>query len=195
MLLRVKKINMIQDDIATRRTVKPDRYTGEIVSDELIWKMLEAANWAPTHGHTEPWRFVVFGGEKKIQLLEFLNGLDDSLHGPNVVRNEKRAQSFAQTSHIISIVCKRGSNPKIPELEELLATAMAVQNMWLVASNLGLGSYWSTGGLAYLPELTSFLGFDAEVDKALGFFYIGMPITGLPQGKRLSPIEDKVRWV
>lgn len=26
-------------------------------------QMLEAANWAPTHGRTEPWRFVVLSGE------------------------------------------------------------------------------------------------------------------------------------
>lgn len=189
------KIEMIEQTIALRRTVKPERYTAEVVPDEFIWKMLEAANWAPTHGHTEPWRFVVFAGNKKIQLLDFLNDLDDSLNGPNPVRNEKRAQSFARTSHIIAIVCKRGSNPKIPELEELLATAMAVQNMWLVASELGIGSYWSTGGLAFLPELTTFLGFDLNVDKALGFFYVGMPVSGLPEGKRLSPIQEKVRWV
>ncbi len=25
--------------------------------------MLEAANWAPTHGRTEPWRYTVLGQE------------------------------------------------------------------------------------------------------------------------------------
>ena len=25
----------------------------------VLEQMLEAANWAPTHGRTEPWRFVV----------------------------------------------------------------------------------------------------------------------------------------
>ena len=24
-------------------------------------QLLEAANWAPTHGKTEPWRYVVLG--------------------------------------------------------------------------------------------------------------------------------------
>jgi hypothetical protein len=33
--------------------------------------MLQAANWAPTHGRTEPWRFVVLGqrGMQEMQLL------------------------------------------------------------------------------------------------------------------------------
>ena len=33
------------------------------MSSELLRAMLEAANWAPTHGITEPWRFVVLQGE------------------------------------------------------------------------------------------------------------------------------------
>ncbi len=187
-------IKAVQSAIAKRRTIKPERFTGENIKDELIWKMLEAANWAPTHGHTEPWRFVVFADKKKQLLLNFLNEQDDAINGRNEVRNGKRATSFEKTSHIIAIVCKRGSNPKIPEQEELLATAMAVQNMWLMASELGLGGYWSTGGLAYLPQLTTFLGFNADVDFALGFFYVGMPISGLLEGKRLTPIQEKVRW-
>ena len=28
----------------------------------LIAQILEAANWAPSHGKTEPWRFVVYSG-------------------------------------------------------------------------------------------------------------------------------------
>ena len=30
---------------------------------EELERMLEAANWAPTHGRTEPWRYVVLGQE------------------------------------------------------------------------------------------------------------------------------------
>lgn len=29
------------------------------VSDGEVEQILEAANWAPTHGKTEPWRFAV----------------------------------------------------------------------------------------------------------------------------------------
>jgi uncharacterized protein involved in response to NO len=32
---------------------------GEQVSDAEVQQILEAANWAPTHGKTEPWRFAV----------------------------------------------------------------------------------------------------------------------------------------
>jgi len=32
--------------------------------------MLEAANWAPTHGKTEPWRFVVLDRAAAIDLVD-----------------------------------------------------------------------------------------------------------------------------
>ena len=29
----------------------------------MLEQLREAANWAPTHGRTEPWRFVVLGAD------------------------------------------------------------------------------------------------------------------------------------
>ena len=183
----------ISEAIAGRRTVKPERYTGEEIPDEKVWEILRSANWAPTHGFTEPWRFSVFNGNGKLELLSFLNELDGELHGENTVRNAKRLARFEKTSHLISIGMKRGDNPKIPEIEELLSVAMAVQNMWLTTYSLGLAGYWSTGNLAYRPELKEFIGLK-EQDKILGFFYLGVPIKGIPLGTRLTEIEAKVDW-
>jgi hypothetical protein len=48
--------------IRRRRSVYPRDYVpGVRVPDSSIQAMLEAANWAPSHGRTEPWRFVVLG--------------------------------------------------------------------------------------------------------------------------------------
>lgn len=49
--------------IRKRRSIFPRHMTGDAVSSEQIEALLEAANWAPTHGRTEPWRFVVLGKE------------------------------------------------------------------------------------------------------------------------------------
>jgi nitroreductase len=187
-------MNTFRDIILNRRTVKPDRYTGKRVADDLIWQVLEAANWAPTHGFTEPWRFQVFADAAKKELLDFLNKLDEQLSGANAVVKAKRAKRFEATSHVLTIGMKRGDNPKIPEIEELLALGAAVQNMWLTAHSLGLGSYWSTGKLAFRPELAEFMGLDPQRDKSLGFFYIGDPVVGIPVGRRLSSIQEKVDW-
>lgn len=194
MKLKSMNINPLSEIIANRRTVKPDRYTGKRINDQVVWEILSSANWAPTHGFTEPWRFNVFTDDKKNILLDFLNKLDIRLNGENEVRLAKRAKRFETTSHIITIGMKRGENPKIPEIEEILAIGAAVQNMWLTAHDLGVGAYWSTGGLAFRPELVEFIGLNKHVDKAFGYFFIGDPIKNIPEGRRITSIEEKVNW-
>ncbi|NNC33646.1 MAG: nitroreductase, partial [Croceitalea sp.] len=77
------------------------------------------------------------------------------------------------------------------EWEELAATAMAVQNMWLVATELNLGSYWSSPGLiAYMDDF-----FDLkEGEKCLGFFYVGY-YDGPTNEVTKKPLKDKVDWL
>ena len=49
--------------IKNRRTVTPKDYlSGGSISDEDLGTILEAANWAPTHNKTQPWRYVMLSG-------------------------------------------------------------------------------------------------------------------------------------
>ncbi|MCH8555026.1 MAG: nitroreductase [Schleiferiaceae bacterium] len=182
--------NDILETIKTRRTVKPMDYTGEIVPETVVTQILEAANWAPTHGYTEPWRFVVFSGTGKNKLLEFMTHLADG-DTPNPIRYEKRKAAYDAASHIIAIGMKRGDNPKIPEIEEVLSVGMAVQNMWLATHALGYCGYWSTGADVFREELANFLGL-TEADKSLGFFYLGVPAKPNKEGIRMTDIRAKV---
>ena len=63
---------MIEEIIKNRRAVFPAQYNSEEISKETIEKILETANWAPTHKKTEPWRFKVMQGEKLEHLGQFL---------------------------------------------------------------------------------------------------------------------------
>ena len=38
---------------------------GSKIDNAVIRDLLELANWAPTHGRTEPWRFIVYEGDAK----------------------------------------------------------------------------------------------------------------------------------
>lgn len=38
----------------------PKDYDQELIEDKTIQNILECANFAPTHGKTEPWRFIVY---------------------------------------------------------------------------------------------------------------------------------------
>src|SRR5476651_506343 len=57
--------------IRHRRSIKPvDMDASRAVERSLLTELLENANWAPTHGLTEPWRFNVYQGTARQGLSE-----------------------------------------------------------------------------------------------------------------------------
>lgn len=188
----------INQYIQTRRTVKPEKFTDEPVPQDIVEHILENANWAPTHGFTEPWRFWVFAGDGREKLGNFHAELYKK-HTPEDQFKEKAYQKIKDrpmmSSHIIAIGMKRGNQPeKIPAIEELEATACAVQNMWLTAAAYGVGGYWNSGGMTYHEEMKNYFGL-GENDEFLGFLFLGYPEKDWPKGKRISDIHDKTEWI
>ena len=96
-------------------------------------------------------------------------------------------------SHIIIAMMQRGSNPKIPVLEEIAATSCAVQNLLLGATALGIASYWGSGGMAYQPPMKTYLNLREE-DLVLGILYLGYTDKEKPEGKRKTPLDEKIDW-
>lgn len=188
-------MSKILELIKERRTIKPLFYTGEIIEKTDIEDLLEAANWAPTHRLTEPWRFVIFSGDSKTKF-----GIDHA----SMYKEVKSEADFVQknydnlmtiannSSHIIAIIMNRDEEERVPELEEISAVACAVQNMMLLATEKQISNIWSTGGLTYHPKMKSYLGF-AEKDKVMGFLYLGKSELK-PKSKRFSTASAKTIW-
>ena len=182
--------------IRNRRSVFVAQFdTERKVEDHIVDRMLENANWAPTHYLTEPWRFMVFTGEGLKQFAHFHAELYKTEAGDKFEqsRYEKFLNNPQKASHIISIGMKRHAMDKLPETEEICAVAGAVQNMQLTASAYGVGCYWTTGGITYYENAKPFFNLEAE-DKLLGFLYVAYAKGEPTQGRR-KPIADKVRWV
>ena len=184
--------------IRQRRSVKPTFMDPEKPVDAtLLDTLLENANWAPTHGLTEPWRFTVFTGSARQKLAGFLQGLYQVLtpaHAFKKEKHEKLGRNPLLAPVVLAICMQRGNNAKIPELEEVEAVACAVQNLHLSASAAGLGGFWSTPPILSSAEMRAFLGL-GDKDACLGLFYLGWPKEGvtLPESRR-SPMNDKVTW-
>lgn len=187
----------INNLIQSRRSVFPPQYSGEIIKKEIIEKILENANWAPTHQFTEPWRFCVFSGEGLVKLGKFMSELYKEVSTKKGGFEEKKFEMLKtkplRASHIISIGMKRDEEERVPEIEEIEAVACAVQNMSLTATAYGVGSYWGSGGITYFEDAKPFFDLGPK-DKLLGFLFLGIPKSTVNEGKR-NPIEEKVRWV
>lgn len=186
----------ILDTIKKRRTIDPDLFSGETITDEIIENMLEAANWAPTHGFTEPWRFVVYNSSTVQQFGDFHAELFKNLT-PTEQFLEKKYEKIKfrakNCSNVIICVNKRGDKSNIPEKEEMAATAAAIQNILLQATANNVATFWSTGGMCYHDAFKKYFGFGEE-DKVLGIIYVGKYDGEIPEGKRNSDWKEKVSW-
>ena len=182
----------ILDVIEKRRSVFPKQYNDEPILKEELDKVLSAANWAPNHKKTEPWRFKVLQGNSRLEFADFLVNKNAEIEGkPSSFKRKKIVSKFEQSHTIIAICIQKSPKGKPPEWEELSAVAMAVQNMWLTCTALKIGAYWSS------PSLKDLVGdyFDLqEGESCLGFFYMGKYDGELEPGKRKSEIETKVQY-
>jgi nitroreductase len=182
--------------IRRRRSLKPENLKTDPVDRALLEQLFEAANWAPSHGLTEPWRFVVFQGDARRALVDVvIETMADAGQPPLAPTDPRRISvetKMLRAPVTIAIVCAASSSPKIVEHEEIIATGIAVQNLHLAATALGLAGYWTSGKKAFHPKMAEFLGI-APPHRCLGFFYLGHPVGELPEGSR-KPWQEKVAW-
>ena len=181
--------------IKDRRSIKPEDFKPRKVLDDQLKEILNSARWAPTHGMTEPWHFVIFQERALNDLGLFMaNNYKSFTESENFSQKkyEKLLQRPLLSSVVIAICMKRQEVEKIPEIEEIEAVACSIQNMHLTATAYGLGGYWSSGKVSYSEEMKSFLKISSK-DKCLGLFYLGYPNIEWPKSHR-KPLEYKTEW-
>ena len=66
--------SLIHPDFDEHRTITACKWILQLLRSALE-QMLEAANWAPTHGRTEPWRFVVLGADALQEMISLTQGV------------------------------------------------------------------------------------------------------------------------
>lgn len=184
----------ISEIIKNRRATPPRLFAKTEISTKVIDQLLENANWAPNHKKTEPWRFKVYTGDKK-------NNLANETHKILVEKQEdgypvapEKIEKFKSTLErvpvAIAIVLERDAANRLPEWEEVAAVSMAVQNMWLTATEMELGAFWATP--VFIDLFNDILEIK-EGQKCLGFFYVGEIMMDYPSPGR-GNIAAKVEW-
>jgi F420 biosynthesis protein FbiB-like protein len=150
-----------------RRSVR--KYQPRPVARELLEQMLEAASWAPSPHGRQPWRFVVLTRpEPKKALADHMGDewrrnlqMDGQTEEIVNLRLEKSRQRILHAPAII-IPClyladldtypdeKRQDDETVMAIQSIGA---AIQNMLLMAYELGLDSGWMCAPL-FCPEVT-----------------------------------------
>ena len=193
MVTKEEKVPIVLENILNRRTIFPkDCRENQVLKKTELETILEAANWAPTHNKTEPWRYIVFQGSSAISsYLDFLEDYYQSIED-KITENElekfRKKMSGARKDWpdkccaLIIIAMKRqqpdeGGN-RMPEWEEISAVAMSVQNMHLIATSMeDIAGFWSSHTWCKRArdshEMRKFLNLENDEDRVFGAFLLG----------------------
>ena len=167
----MEKSEILKEIVEGRRSIFPKDYLAENIEQNILDEIVNSSNFAPNHKRTKPWRFKVFKGEEKDFLGQHLAEIYKNTTAPEVFLEKKYLdiiEKVAKTNVIITISVNFSG--LLPEWEEIAATAMAVQNMYLTSTANNVGCYWSSPGM--IKHLDGFLGL-AENQKCYGLFYLG----------------------
>ena len=150
----------------SRRSIR--RYVDKPVDKAMILRLLEAAMWAPSAHNRQPWRFAVLTDAADKDKLARAMGArlraDRTADGDDLKDIERDvARSYVRLTGapVLIVVCmsmedmdtytdsRRNRNEWVMATQ---STAMAAQNLLLLAHTEGLGACWLCAPL-FVPEL------------------------------------------
>ena len=178
----------VTEAIRTRRSY--GRMTLEAPPREVIERVLDAAVCAPNHYHTEPWRFIVLTGDARTPLgLAQEAALRRTLADPEAPEHQpalaKERGKPLRAPVVVVVAVEKSASPKAVWIEDVSATAAAVQNLLLAAHAEGLAAIWRTGETAYSAEVKEAMGLSPEA-QVIGIVYLGYPDRAQPPAERAA---------
>ena len=148
------KTNEVLETIKTRRSVRA--YTAQAPETDDLVTILEAAKYAPNGMHLESWHFTA------IQNAEKLEELNSRIKGAFAKSDDKhlqeRGHNKAYCCYYHAPVLVIVSN-KPTQWWAGMDCACAIENMFLAAHSLGIGSCWinQLGTTCNDPEVREFI--------------------------------------
>ncbi len=169
-ILTFRKIMEIAQAINKRRTIHI--FSKKIVPNDIIKKSIIAANQAPCHRKTFPWRFTSLGMNKRellFQLQLTLKFGDNPIHESN---KKKIRDKMFNPSHLI-IATQVCTDNQVQKLEDYAACACAIQNLSLSLVAYNVGCKWSTGKITTVPDTYQIAEINPSEEEIIGFIWIG----------------------
>ena len=184
------------DIIKRRRSI--GKMTQERPTRAQIERILEAATHAPNHHKVQPWKFIVLAGYAREELGKIMaeslaQRLEETSSDKAQALLNKERIKLLRSPVVIAVAAEVPNTPKVLEIENIEATAAAVQNMLLTAEEMGLAAMWRTGDAACDPRVKEWLGL-ASGEHLVAFVYLGFP--AIPRLERIPvPFEEKTAWL
>ena len=179
--------------ISDRRSIR--RFTDRPVTREQIETLLDAAVTAPNHKLTQPWRFYVLGPEARSAFGLVLGGrkakkIEDPT-AAQAMRDNVAAEHRALPALIVVAVVN-SDNPEVAE-EDYASAMMAVQNLALAATSIGLGTHIKSGAVMADSAARAAMGV-RDGERVIAMINLGEPAE-VPPAKQREPATAFTTWL
>jgi nitroreductase len=165
---------------------------------QALEQIFQCAFRAPDHMMLHPWRYLVIEGEARAALGEVfvqaarVSGKEADAPLDSFKIDKLRAMPLRAPMMIIAIASPV-VHPKVPELEQILSTGVAVGYMLVALQALGFGGIWRTGEMADHPVVAEKLGLSGH-ERIVGFLYAGTPVGEVKSPSSLSLEQYVTSW-
>lgn len=160
---------------------------------EQLQNILRAGMRAPDHGTLQPWQFVIVEGEGRTRFAQLLEQAAIAAKSDEKAIEKARNAPF-RAPMIIIVIAKCQAHPKIPVWEQEMSAGCAVMAMQMAAVAQGFNGIWRSGALIESPIVHAGLGC-GELDKVVGFLYLGTPQLKAPTTFALPDTTPFVRYL
>lgn len=174
--------------------VSTPRLTAPAPTSAQLDVLFKAALRAADHGNMRPWRFLIVEGDGLLRLGELFARVATAKN-PQITQPElDRCHAMPQRAPMIIVsIAKCQSNPKVPQVEQIIAAGAATQNLLNAAFATGVGAVWRTGDMAYDPAVKEGLGL-GEGEEIIGFIYVGTPTVPPHEPREQNPSDFFSVW-
>lgn len=176
----------MNNSIYNRRSIR--KYLDKQITQELIEQIIDAGRMSPSAKNRQPWKYIVLGGENKLEFLKCMwKGILREENENSLLPNSKNGLADAkntwnimmQAPILIVVLNSNGRNPfemvdadgRFVEIFDTLSIGASVENMLLKATEFGLGTLWIANTCYAYKELTEYLKSTHQLIGAIALGY------------------------
>ena len=167
-------MSTVQDTVRQRRSIR--KFKDHPIPESMILQVLDAGRWAPSVGNAQPWKMILVSDlDVKSNLLKITErNLREELrvtgHLDGKIESVDKVFEMLSSAPILIVACmtkeffSESSDRWLSEhVMGVQSVAASIQNMLLVAFDLGLGGCWCSTPLSVPTAIRRSLGIPQSV--------------------------------
>ena len=151
------------------------------VSNDVLQRVIDAAQFAPNHRRTWPLRVAAVSGASRSALGDTIADAM-ALFGDDEAKVTKARTKYLRSPVVLVVASAQGSSENETE-ENKYAVAAGIQNMLLMAHSCGLAALWGSPAKGANEAIARTCGFETS-DHVMGLVYVGWPTQQAPSVER-----------